>query len=82
MKNFHFIIRKSSTHSHAWVLDEFGCFRERRVITARYAFCLLNHHTESKEFVHANFGWEDKKTDTIHSMRSLYRQGTCQPRSQ
>lgn len=70
---------KSSTNSHAWVLDGW-LLRERRVIT-RYAFLPTQYHTESKEFVHANFGWGGQKTDTIHSMRSI-QTGDLSARSQ
>ena len=68
---------KSSTNSHAWVLDGW-LLRERRVIT-RYAFLPTQYHTESKEFVHANFGWGGQKRRILYIQCVLYRQGTCQP---
>lgn len=70
---------KSSTNSHAWVLDGW-LLRERRVIT-RYAFCLLNTTQSRKNLCMPISAGEDKKTDTIHSMRSI-QTGDLSARSQ
>lgn len=70
---------KSSTNSHAWVLDGW-LLRERRVIT-RYAFLPTQYHTESKEFVHANFGWGGQK-DGYYTFNAFYTdRGPVSPQS-
>ena len=70
---------KSSTNSHAWVLDGW-LLRERRVIT-RYAFLPTQYHTESKEFVHANFGWGGQK-DRYYTFNAFYTdRGPVSPQS-
>ena len=70
---------KSSTNSHAWVLDGW-LLRERQMAT-RYALLPTQYHTESKEFIHANFGWGGEK-DGYYTFNAFYTdRGPVSPQS-